>query len=45
VHLIGRQGLLQGGDQLAAQLGRGMRLRRGARDAVQRGLGAFRASA
>jgi hypothetical protein len=45
VNLIGRQGLLQRGDQLAAQLGRGVRFRRRACDAAQRGLGASRASA
>jgi hypothetical protein len=45
VHLVGRQQLSQGVDQLAAQLGRSVRLRRGAGDAVERGVGASRARA
>jgi hypothetical protein len=43
VHLVDREDLVQRGDQLAAELSRAVRLCRGASDAVERGLGAFRA--
>jgi hypothetical protein len=42
---VDREQLVQRSNQLAAQLGRGTRLRRGDGDAVQRGLGASCASA